>query len=250
MPSGSGFDATVVVQTVPDVAETEELLDLAAATPLILGVVGFVDLQAPDVGEELDRLRSRPGGGWLVGIRSPVQDEPDPRWLLRPEVLSGLRAVAERGLVYDLLIRPRHLGAALRAVTSVPDGRFVIDHLAKPAIASGGSEHVDRRHGRPRPARERGGQALGSGHGGQLGSRGPLMTCGPTPTTRSPASEATECSSAPTGRCAASRRPTPRWSEAAEALTGPLNPTERDAVMGDTAVITYGLRVGATGSTG
>jgi L-fuconolactonase len=138
--AAAGVTATVVVQTVADVTETEELLDLAEATPLVAGVVGYVDLAAPDVGERLDRLRERPSGGWLVGIRSPVQDEPDPGWLTRPAVLDGLREVARRDLVYDLLIRAHQLEAARAAVTEVPHGRYVLDHLAKPAIASGGWE--------------------------------------------------------------------------------------------------------------
>src|SRR5689334_19456314 len=70
-----GVDATVVVQTVPDVAETSDLLALDA--PLIAGVVGWVDLTAQDVAEVLARLASPR----LVGIRHQVQDEPDPRWL-------------------------------------------------------------------------------------------------------------------------------------------------------------------------
>jgi L-fuconolactonase len=133
----AGVTATVVVQTVAEVSETEELLDRAEATPLVAGVVGYVDLAAPDVGEQLDRLRELPSGGWLAGIRSPVQDEPDPGWLTYPAVLGGLREVARRDLVYDLLIRPHQLDAALTAVTRVPDGRYVVDHLSKPAIASG-----------------------------------------------------------------------------------------------------------------
>jgi L-fuconolactonase len=136
----SGIAGTVVVQTVAEIAETEELLELAESTPLVLGVVGYVDLAAPDVGEQLDRLLARPSGSWLVGIRSLVQDEPDPAWLQRPAVTNGLREVARRGLTYDLLIRPHQLEAAVRAVTDVAEGRFVVDHLAKPAIASGAWE--------------------------------------------------------------------------------------------------------------
>lgn len=135
-----GITATVVVQTVADVAGTEQLLDMAQSTPLVTGVVGYVDLTAPDVGDQLDRLRERPSGIWLVGLRSLVQDEPDPGWLVRPSVLAGLREVARRDLVYDLLIRPHQLDAALAAVTQVPEGRYVVDHLAKPAIAHGGWE--------------------------------------------------------------------------------------------------------------
>jgi L-fuconolactonase len=138
--AAAGVTATVVVQTVADVTETEELLDLAETTPLIAGVVGYVDLAASDVGEQLDQLQERPSGAWLAGIRSPVQDEPDPGWLTRPAVLAGLREVARRDLVYDLLIRAHQLEAARAAVTHVPDGRYVLDHLAKPAIASGGWE--------------------------------------------------------------------------------------------------------------
>ena len=132
----NGIGASVVVQTVASTEETGELLALAARTPFVLGVVGYVDLCAPDVGESVDRLLSHPAGRHLVGLRSPAQDEPDPDWLAQPAVIAGLHAVADRGLTFDLLIRPHQLDAAARAVRSVPDGRFVLDHLAKPPIAA------------------------------------------------------------------------------------------------------------------
>lgn len=132
---GSGITATVLVQALPDTAETEELLDLAAGNPLIAGVVGWVDVGAADVDEQLDRLLKRTSGTWLVGVRSLVQSEPDPAWLLRPAVLDGLRAVARRGLAFDLLVRADQLPSAAAAAREVPGGRFVLDHLAKPDIA-------------------------------------------------------------------------------------------------------------------
>ena len=133
--AGHDIDGTVVVQTVADIIETEELLDLAGREPLIAGVVGFVDVAAPDVGEQLDRLQQRSSGRWLVGVRSLVQYETDPNWLRRPAVLDGLRAVAAHGLVHDLLILPHQLDATIAAVSVVDEGRFVIDHLAKPNIS-------------------------------------------------------------------------------------------------------------------
>jgi L-fuconolactonase len=133
----SGISASVVVQTVADIAETEELLDLADASPLVAGVVGWVDVAAPDVGHQLDRLLARPSGAWLVGIRSLVQYEPDPAWLQRPAVIAGLREVARRGLCNELLVLPHQLDAVLNAIGELPDGRFVLDHLGKPAIRSG-----------------------------------------------------------------------------------------------------------------
>ncbi|MFP5372933.1 MAG: amidohydrolase family protein, partial [Actinomycetes bacterium] len=89
------------------------------------------------MGETLAELKVRPDGRSLVGIRHMVQDEPDPEWLLRPEVAPGLRAVAEAGLVYDLLLKPPQIAAATRLCAALPEVRFVVDHLAKPPIASG-----------------------------------------------------------------------------------------------------------------
>jgi L-fuconolactonase len=238
--TAAGITATVVVQTVADITETEELLDLALETPLVTGVVGYVDLAAPDVGDQLDRLRERPSGGRLVGIRSLVQDEPDPGWLLRPAVLAGLREVARRDLVYDLLIRPHQLDAALGVVTQVPEGRYVVDHLAKPAIAAGAWEpwasgltalagrgdvvaklsglvtEADWATWSTSDLRPRVDHAMAAFGPGRLmfGSDWPVCTL-----------------AAPYGRVVA----------ATEELVGDLSSAERAAVMGGTAAAVYGL---------
>lgn len=133
---GLEIDGTVVVQTTSDIAETEQLLDLARDTPLIVGVIGSVDLAAADVAEQLDRLIARSSGPRLVGIRSLVQYEPDPNWLQRPPVIAGLREVARRGLAFDLLVRLDQIEATLATIDLLADGQFVLDHLAKPDIAS------------------------------------------------------------------------------------------------------------------
>ncbi|SEO67030.1 amidohydrolase family protein [Actinacidiphila rubida] len=131
-----GIDATVVVQSSSSLPETRELLATAAGSGgLVAGVVGWADLADPALGEMLASL-----DGPLVGIRHQVQDEPDPRWLTRPEVHTGLRAVASAGLVYDLLVTPVQLPAAVETVRALPEVRFVLDHCAKPPIADGGWE--------------------------------------------------------------------------------------------------------------
>ena len=129
--------ASVLVQVLASAAETGEFLALAGRTPLLAGVVGWADQTAPGVADELARLRQLPGGGHLAGIRHLVQDEPDPDWLSRPDVRRGLRAVGDAGLVYDLLIRPGQLPAAVAAVRDLDTVRFVLDHGAKPDIAHG-----------------------------------------------------------------------------------------------------------------
>jgi L-fuconolactonase len=135
----AGVTATILVQTVPDPAETPEFLTLAAAgsRPPVAGVVGWVDLTADGVADALAALRQRPGGERLVSIRHGVQDEPDPRWLARPDVRRGLAAVSAAGLAYDLLVLPHQLPAAIDTARALPELRFVLDHLAKPLIAAG-----------------------------------------------------------------------------------------------------------------
>ncbi|MBB5131309.1 L-fuconolactonase [Thermocatellispora tengchongensis] len=136
----AGVTRTVLVQTVPDPGETPEFLALAASSPLVAGVVGWVDLTAPGVPGALAALREGDGGRALVGIRHGVQSEPDPRWLCRDDVRAGLAAVAEAGLVYDLLTLPHQLPAAVETVRALPGLTFVVDHLSKPPIAAGDLE--------------------------------------------------------------------------------------------------------------
>jgi L-fuconolactonase len=126
-----GVTGTVVVQARHSLDETRTLLGIAAATPFVLGVVGWVDL-AGDVARQLRHL-----DGALVGVRHQVHDEPDPGWLLRDHVQQGLAAVGEAGLVYDLLVRARDLPAAVETAKRRPELTFVLDHAAKsPRLAA------------------------------------------------------------------------------------------------------------------
>ena len=140
----NGVGASVVVQTVTVPGETPELLALAATSDLIAGVVGWADLTAPGLADRIAELSNGPGGNKLVGLRHQVQSEPDPRWLTRADVLRGLAAVAGAGLVYDLVITAGQLPAAARAAAAVPGLLFVLDHLGKPAIASGSAQPWER----------------------------------------------------------------------------------------------------------
>jgi len=136
----AGVDATVLVQTRSSLEETVDFLAVAGETPFVRGVVGWVDLTQPGVGDTIAELRERPGGGHVVGIRHQAHDEPDPEWLTRDDVVRGIAAVGRGGLVYDLLVRPRELLAAFELAQGLPDVRFVIDHIAKPPIAAGALE--------------------------------------------------------------------------------------------------------------
>ncbi|WP_265520384.1 amidohydrolase family protein [Oerskovia flava] len=135
--SGHGIEGTVVVQSVSSTSETLDLLDVAAGSSLVRGVVGWVDVRAPDVPERLARLRAARGGDRLVGIRYMVQAEADPRFLDRDDVRRGIAAVAADDLVFDLVVRDHQLAAVVRLVEAQPQSRFVLDHLGKPPLADG-----------------------------------------------------------------------------------------------------------------
>jgi len=131
---GAGFDACVAVQARQTLEETRWLLELADRHAFIAGVVGWIDLRAPDLRAQLEPLRGRPK---LVGLRHIVQAEPDDRFLLRPEFLRGVAALRDLGLAYDILIYPRHLPAAVEFAQRLEGHRLVLDHLAKPEIRGG-----------------------------------------------------------------------------------------------------------------
>jgi L-fuconolactonase len=132
---GAGIDGVVSVQARQTLEETRWQLDLADQHDFIKGVVGWVPLAAPDVRQQLDAQRGRTK---LKGVRHVVQDEPDERFLLRDDFNRGIRALADYGLVYDILIFERHLPPAIEFVDRHPNQMFVLDHLAKPRAR----EHV------------------------------------------------------------------------------------------------------------
>ncbi len=130
----NGVNKTIVVQAHESVKETQWLLDLAEANDFISGVVGWVDLTNPNLDVVLDLLQQKEH---FVGVRNLVHDEPDDEWLIKQEVLEGLKEIARRGLTYDLLLRPRHLKHVPYLAEQVPGLRMVVDHIAKPMIAEG-----------------------------------------------------------------------------------------------------------------
>jgi L-fuconolactonase len=127
----NGIDATVLVQTSSSVDETIEFLQTEAP---VAGVIGWVDLTAPDVADVIAQLMHGPNGHRLVGIRHQTHDEADAGWLDRVDVRRGIEAVAAASLVFDLLVRTRELPAATRLVAALPQCQFVLDHLAKPPL--------------------------------------------------------------------------------------------------------------------
>lgn len=134
-----GVTRAVVVQSDRALIENTHLLDEAQQTPELVGVVGWVDLRGGKDGVrlQLDALGGHESASKLVGIRHPVHIDEDERWLSRDDVAEGLAELGDRGLAFDLVIRPWQLEQAARLAARVPGTSFVLDHLGKPPLSTG-----------------------------------------------------------------------------------------------------------------
>jgi L-fuconolactonase len=130
----NGVDASVAVQVNQSESETMFLLDLARSNSRIAGVVGWVDLLSPNLGERLEYFSHFEK---LRGFRHIAQAEKDDRFLARDAFGNGVAQLHGFGFTYDILIYPRQLPAAIELAGRLPAQRFVIDHIAKPEIKSG-----------------------------------------------------------------------------------------------------------------
>lgn len=126
----NGMDGCVAVQASQSDEETMFLVSMAQAYDFVKGVIGWVDLQSARL---YDRLEAYAQFEEIRGFRHVAQAEPDD-FLMRPDIVKGIRQLAAFGFTYDILIYPSQLKAALHLVRAVPEVNFVIDHLAKPAI--------------------------------------------------------------------------------------------------------------------
>ena len=130
----AGLDAAIAVQARQSPEETCFLLNVARQESAIIGVVGWIDLRAPNIAALLDEHTDP----LVVGYRHVVQDEDEPDFLLAGSFIDGVRAVVERGLTYDLLVNHAQLETVPHFLDRVGEGRFVLDHAAKPDIAAQG----------------------------------------------------------------------------------------------------------------
>jgi L-fuconolactonase len=127
----ANVDATIAVQARQTVEETRWLLACAVEAPEIAAVVGWLPLKADNLSSLLDEVSSPR----LAGLRHVVQGEPD-GFLDDPEFDRGIAHLTARGLTYDVLIFERQLAETIRFVDRHPRQQFVLDHAAKPRIAT------------------------------------------------------------------------------------------------------------------
>lgn len=127
----SGVDATILVQAAPTPAETDYMLAIAARAAFVLGVVGWIDLLAPDAADQVRRRAEHPH---FLGVRPMLQDLPQADWILNPALAPALNVIASEGLVFDALILSHQLDVIAQLAQAHPQLCIVLDHGAKPRL--------------------------------------------------------------------------------------------------------------------
>jgi L-fuconolactonase len=127
----AGVDGSILVQAAPTAAETDYMLAIARETPWVLGVVGWIDLEAPDAAAQ---VRTRAEEPLFLGVRPMLQDIPQADWILRREMEPALTAIAAEGLMFDALVRAEQIGVVDALARRHPGLSIVLDHGAKPKL--------------------------------------------------------------------------------------------------------------------
>lgn len=129
----AGVKAGVLVQAANTLEETQYMLELAAHTEWIQGVVGWIPLMEPSEAERaINAFKKNP---FFKGVRHLIHDEPDENWLGREEVVESLGLLAEAGIPYDVVgVKLSHLQNAIRVGEQIPSLKLVLDHLNQPPM--------------------------------------------------------------------------------------------------------------------
>jgi len=125
------IDGSIIVQS--DQSKEENIFQLANALQhnFVKGVVGWIDLQADNVSENLEYYKEFKK---LKGFRHVLQGERQRDFMLRPNFKRGIGKLREFGYTYDILIFPDQLEYTIQFVKAFPDQPFVLNHIAKPYI--------------------------------------------------------------------------------------------------------------------
>jgi L-fuconolactonase len=139
----AGVDYTILVQAANSYEDTASMLLHAHYKDWITGVVGWVNLLDPD--ETAQRLDMYTKGPYFKGMRHLIHDEPDPDWVIQPVVLESLGVLAAHHIPFDVVaVFPNHIKHVPTLAEKIPDLRIVIDHLGKPPIGHSNSPWFDQ----------------------------------------------------------------------------------------------------------
>lgn len=115
--------------------EAQWVLSQVTSEPRIAAMVCNASLEGGDaVRPDLERLATTDK---VKGVRRIYQDEPDPSFCLRPDFITGVRALADFGLSFDMCLKHPQLQSSIALADACPNVPIVLDHIAKPGIKAG-----------------------------------------------------------------------------------------------------------------
>jgi L-fuconolactonase len=120
----SGIDAAILVQTCPQVEETEWLVALARDLDWIAGITGWVDLDREHV--DYAALLAMPK---IAGIRAQLRRIADAAFVRRPTVVANIGRALDAGLGVTLLAEHRHNDHVAAVLDQLPPGPITFNHL-------------------------------------------------------------------------------------------------------------------------
>ncbi|MEH6550565.1 MAG: amidohydrolase family protein [Pseudomonadales bacterium] len=127
----AGIDGSIAVQARQSLEETRWLLSLANANDFILGVIGWIDLCADDLEQQLTEFEANKK---LKGFRHVLQGESDD-FMLQAAFIDGVKLLAAKDYCYEILVVADQLPAVKKLLEQLPPMRLVINHIAKPDMA-------------------------------------------------------------------------------------------------------------------
>ncbi len=233
----TGMHATVAVEARGHLDETNHLLAIAALTPFVRGVVGWLPLTESHVQALVEQYAAQPK---LKALRHWMGAPRDAEYMNNPALHQGVSLLEEAGLAYDLMLWPPQLAAATQFVDQHPKQIFILDHFAKPYILDGQLEPWRRELGeiarRPNVYCKLSGLATEADH-----ERWSIDDLRPyvetalevfTPRRLMFGSDWPVCTLATSYA---------RWVETVTALVSQLSPSEQGAILGGTALEAYRL---------
>lgn len=132
----AGVTEGILVQAANNFEDTDLMMQVAAKTEWIKGVVSWFPLQNPEATEKALTERFS-NNQYLKGCRHLIHNEANPQWLLQKNVIESLELLAEHHLTYDIVgINAEHLKTAITVAEKLPNLKMVFDHLNQPPIAT------------------------------------------------------------------------------------------------------------------
>ena len=137
----SGVTGSILVQAADTYDDTFYMLDVAAHSDFVPGVVGWVPFERPN--ESRTALETLAKNKYFKGVRNLSHDysnpkyESDDAWITRPAVLETLAYVEKMGLSFDYVsVKSEHTKNIVTLAKKFPQLKIVVDHFAKPPIAA------------------------------------------------------------------------------------------------------------------